>query len=67
MPTPKKTQPKKRDAGMTTRGFRMSHAYAKWLEKLAKSERMGVATLMDRTLAAYAKEIGFEEPPERVR
>jgi hypothetical protein len=67
MATPKKKSPKSRDAGMTTRGLRMTHAYAKWLEELADTERLGIATLVDRVLAAYAKEVGFREPPKRVR
>jgi len=52
--------------GMTTKGFRMTAAYAKWLDRLAKAERMSIATLIDRTLADHAKEIGFDAPPERV-
>jgi hypothetical protein len=51
---------------MTTRGLRMTEAYAEWIDRLASSERMGVATLIDRAVAAYAKQAGFELPPERV-
>ena len=40
---------------MTTRGVRMTEGYAAWLDRFAKSERMSVATLIDRALAAYAE------------
>jgi hypothetical protein len=64
-------RPKKRAPGggalkMTTRGLRMTEEYAKWIDEFASSERMGVATLIDRAVAAYAKEAGFKAPPERV-
>ncbi len=51
---------------MLTKGFRMTAEYAEWLDRLAKSERMPIATLIDRTLADYAKERGFDPPPERI-
>jgi hypothetical protein len=51
---------------MTTRGLRMTEAYAEWIDQFAAVERMGVATLIDRAVAAYAKQVGFTAPPERV-
>jgi hypothetical protein len=49
----------------TTRGLRMKEEYAKWIDEFAASERMGVATLIDRAVAAYAKQAGFRNPPDR--
>jgi hypothetical protein len=67
MPTmAKKRPPKSAEPEMTTRGLRMTQSYAEWLDRLASSERMSVATLIDRAVAAYAKQAGFEPPPERV-
>jgi hypothetical protein len=69
MPVMTKPKPEPKRAArveMTTRGVRMTIAYAAWIDKLAASERMGVATLIDRAVADYAKNIGFEPPPERV-
>jgi hypothetical protein len=65
------TKPKKKasEAGarkMTTRGFRMTAEYAEWIGEFAASERMGVATLIDRAMADYAKKSGFKAPPGRV-
>jgi hypothetical protein len=51
---------------LTTRGLRMTVAYAEWIDEFAPSERMGVATLIDRAVADYAKQVGFRTPPERV-
>jgi hypothetical protein len=48
-----------------TIGFRVSGAYAEWIEEFASSERMSVATLIDRAVASYAKDNSFREPPER--
>ena len=50
----------------TTKAFRMSHAYAEWLERFANSERVNVASLLDRALAEHAKNLGFEPPPDRI-
>lgn len=49
----------------TVYGVRMTKVYAAWLESLSKHERCGKADVIDRALAAYAKAIGFEPPPER--
>jgi hypothetical protein len=54
------------DQEMTTRGVRMTKVYATWLDRLATSERIRVASLIDRAVAAYAKQAGFEPPPVRV-
>jgi hypothetical protein len=66
MARPKKKAAKGGAPQMTTRGLRMTVAYAEWIDEFAASERMGVATLIDRAVAAYAKETGFKAPPERV-
>lgn len=50
----------------TTKAFRMSMAYAEWIERFANSERISVASLLDRALAEHAKKLGFETPPDRV-
>jgi hypothetical protein len=62
----KKPATKPTEPVMTTRGLRMSGSYAAWLDRFAKSERMSVATLIDRGMAAYAEQRTFEAPPERV-
>jgi hypothetical protein len=62
----KKKAPRPGGARMTTRGLRMTEAYAEWIDQFAAAERMGVATLIDRAVAAYAKQVGFKTPPERV-
>jgi hypothetical protein len=51
---------------MKTHGVRMTGAYSDWLERFAESQRMSVATLIDRALAADAEQKGFEPPPRRV-
>jgi hypothetical protein len=49
-----------------TVAFRVSGAYGKWLDKLARANRSSLSGLMDQALVAYARTIGFtEEPPER--
>ena len=50
----------------TTKAFRMSGAYAEWIERFANSERVSVASLLDRALAEHAKVLGFEVPPDRI-
>jgi hypothetical protein len=66
MGRPKKSATKPKPHKMTTRGLRMTEDYAAWLDSLADQERMGVSTLVDRAVAAYAKSVGFKEPPLRV-
>jgi hypothetical protein len=66
-PKPKPAKPPEPE-GMTTRGVRMTAKYGAWIDKLAASERISVASLIDRALANYAKLVRFEEePPERVK
>jgi hypothetical protein len=44
----------------------MTAEYSAWLEELALRERIGIASLVDRSLAYYAKHVGFaKEPPKR--
>jgi hypothetical protein len=64
----KKKKPQAADTGpeMLAKGVRMTRGYSDWLDRLASQERMSVSTLIDRALAAYAKQAGFESPPERV-
>jgi hypothetical protein len=50
----------------TTKAFRMSMLYAEWIEKFANSERISVASLLDRALAEHAKTLGFKPPPDRI-
>jgi hypothetical protein len=66
MARPKKKAPGGGAPKMTTRGLRMTSEYAKWIDEFATSERMGVATLIDRAVADYAKRAGFKTPPGRV-
>jgi hypothetical protein len=50
----------------STLGVRMTAEYSAWLEELALRERIGIASLVDRSLAFYAKHVGFaKEPPKR--
>jgi hypothetical protein len=53
-------------AMVSVRPVHMTEAYAEWIDQFASAERMGVATLIDRAVAAYAKQVGFKTPPERV-
>lgn len=61
------TEPKKgRPLPPKTVAFRVSGAYGKWLEDLARVNRSSVSGLMDQALVAYARSIGFaKEAPER--
>jgi hypothetical protein len=44
----------------------MTAEYAAWLDELSALERIGFASLVDRSLAYYAKRVGFKkEPPKR--
>ncbi len=63
----KKTSSKAPRSGtMTTRAFRMSEAYAEWLEQAAAHDRSSVAAFLDRAAAHYAKVIGVSKaPPDR--
>jgi hypothetical protein len=51
---------------MVTRALKMRQEYADWLERFATHERVNLASLIDRSLAAHAQQVGFEIPPERV-
>jgi hypothetical protein len=42
---------------------RSSLEWKAWVEKLAKYDRTTAAELADRALAAYARSIGFPDPP----
>lgn len=44
---------------------RGSVRWKEWVESLAKANRQSVATLIDMSLARFARETGFREPPER--
>jgi hypothetical protein len=59
---------KKTPAGpeMLAKGVRMTREYSDWLDRLAGHERMSVSTLIDRAVAAYAQQTGFDPPPGRV-
>jgi hypothetical protein len=58
--------PKPNPDEMVTRALKMRQQYASWLERFATSERVSLASLIDRALASHAKEVGFEAPPQRV-
>jgi hypothetical protein len=45
--------------------LRGSEEWKKWLEELARANRMSVAGAIDLALARLAKDLGFREPPER--
>jgi len=62
----KRTGKGKSQGPETTKAFRMSTEYADWVERFANSERISVASLLDRALAEHAKNLGFEVPPDRV-
>jgi hypothetical protein len=45
---------------------RMSREYREFLNRLAEHERCGVADVIDRAIADYAKKVKFgEQPPKR--
>jgi len=45
--------------------MRTSGEYAAWVDRLAEKNRTTVAGLLDQALAAFAKQIGFDEEPPR--
>lgn len=61
---------KKRKVGAPspkTIGFRVSGEYGEWLEGLARRYRTTLAGLIDRAVAEWAENEGYEEkPPERM-
>ena len=53
--------------GFRTVGIRVSTAYADWLVKAARYDRVTIAAFLDRAAADRALAIGFTEaPPERI-
>jgi hypothetical protein len=53
--------------GFRTLGIRVSDAYAAWLGRAAKRDRVTIAAFLDRAAADRARAIGFDEaPPERI-
>ena len=66
MARPKKQASKPPEPEMKTHGWRMTAAYSIWLEQFARSQRMSVATLIDRAVADDAERKGFKAPPDRV-
>ena len=57
-------QSKQKPASETrTIGVRASAAYAEWAQRVAQANRSTVAGLVDQALVAYARQIGFTEPP----
>jgi hypothetical protein len=60
-----KRGPAKSDAVMVPRTFKVSAAYAEWLDRFAAAERVNLSSLIDRALASHAAAAGFETPPER--
>ncbi len=62
-PPGKKPDPKE----VITWGLRMTREYQEWLNRLATHDRCTMAGLIDRAVANYAKQIGFNgQPPDRV-
>jgi hypothetical protein len=61
-----KTEPvqfgKKQPVVFTIRG---SAEWKAWVERLSDRNRQSVSGLIDTALAKFAREIGFEDPPER--
>jgi hypothetical protein len=46
--------------------LRGSEGWKAWIEKLARFENRAIASLIERAVERYAKEVGFpDEPPER--
>lgn len=56
----------RKSPGFTTKAIRMTEAYADWLERFAKANRMTVAAFVDHAMVEKAKAVGFEPPPERI-
>jgi hypothetical protein len=52
-----------RQRNLTT--IRGTEAWKLWLDGLAAKERMSIAALIDKSLAATAKAVGYPEPPPR--
>ncbi|MDR3634362.1 MAG: hypothetical protein P4L84_11205 [Isosphaeraceae bacterium] len=51
----------------TTVGVRASKRWAKWLEDVAKHDRVTVAAFVEKAAIERAQRIGFgKEPPERI-
>jgi hypothetical protein len=62
----KKPQRKANPDEVIAKALKVRREYAEWMERLAAFDRSTVAGMMDRALARYAQEIGFNErPPQR--
>ena len=48
-----------------TLALRVTDEYAAWVEELRALNRTTQAGLFDQALAAFARQKGFREPPER--
>lgn len=42
-----------------------SREFSDWARALAKRERLSISLLLEHALVSYAREKGFEEPPNR--
>ncbi len=63
IPVPPPDDPKRKPMVVQVRG---SEEYKAWAEKMARFDGMSLASLVDRALRKYAKEIGFPDtPPSR--
>lgn len=66
MPRPRKKTARGARSQPKAIAFRVSDAYATWVEELAAANRSTIAGLLDQALARHAREIGFTKPiPER--
>jgi len=59
----KSRDPEPRPIALTIRG---RDEWKEWVKRLAAADRASLNELVDRSLARYAREVGFKEmPPER--
>ncbi len=62
MPDPPKQPPVEKAALAVLKG---GYDYESWFHRLRDQTRLPAALLLDAALVAYAKSIGFDQPPPR--
>ena len=63
----KKRGPKPTDEGPrdVLIGVKCRRAYKEWVARLARKHRITPSQIIDRALVVFAREDGFDPPPER--
>ena len=62
MPQTPKERPEEK---LTIAALKGSRRYLEWFNRLRDQTRLPAGLILDAALVAYAKSIGFEQPPPR--